>query len=188
MFDQDGGDVTPAKPQIDIIHISKQSTTSEALVIPKDLITGINGISNKSGRRNANNIGLEAAVNQFKFSGNKPAEVLALKNVSVDANIKLTVSFSSALKSCISRIAKLSLKLPSYMSFTATTTSGELTVQGNEITLANISTASSIPPAMPITRHLYSFKNCLNSSIVCSSVFRGIRLQPSSRAQLRQEC
>ena len=185
MFDQDGGDVTPAKPQIDIIHISKQSTTSEALVIPKDLITGINGISNKSGRRNANNIGLEAAVNQFKFSGNKPAEVLALKNVSVDANIKLTVSFSSALKSCISRIAKLSLKLPSYMSFTATTTSGELTVQGNEITLANISTANEI--TLNVDINTLDFKQGSNGSLAISdskinmdgTVVMGVEISPN---------
>lgn len=185
MFEQDGGDVTPAKPQIDIIHISKQSTTSEALVIPKDLITGINGISNKSGRRNANNIGLEAAVNQFKFSGNKPAEVLALKNVSVDANIKLTVSFSSALKSCISRIAKLSLKLPSYMSFTATTTSGELTVQGNEITLANISTANEI--TLNVDINTLDFKQGSNGSLAISdskinmdgTVVMGVEISPN---------
>ena len=185
MFDQDGGDVTPAKPQIDIIHISKQSTTSEALVIPKDLITGINGISNKSGRRNANNIGLEAAVNQFKFSGNKSAEVLALKNVSVDANIKLTVSFSSALKSCISRIAKLSLKLPSYMSFTATTTSGELTVQGNEITLANISTANEI--TLNVDINTLDFKQGSNGSLAISdskinmdgTVVMGVEISPN---------
>ena len=144
MFEQDGGDVTPARPKIDIIQISKQSTTSEALVIPKNLITGINAMGKKTGVRKADNIGLEAAVNQFDFSGNKPAEVLSLKTVSVDANIKLAVSFSSALKSCVTKIAKLSLNMPSYMSFTASTTSGDLSVNGNKITLANISTANEI--------------------------------------------
>lgn len=185
MFEQDGGDVTPAKPQIDIIHISKQSTTYEALVIPKDLITGINGIAKKSGIRKASNIGLEAAVNQFNFSGNKPAEVLALKNVSVDANIKLVVSFSSALKSCISRIAKLSLKLPSYMSFTATTTSGELTVQGNEITLANISTANEI--TLNVDINTLDFKQGSNGSLAISdskinmdgTVVMGVEISPN---------
>ncbi|MDY6027299.1 MAG: hypothetical protein SPJ25_03245, partial [Prevotella sp.] len=110
MFEQDGGDVTPARPMIDIIQISKQSTpTSEALVIPKNLITGINAMGKKTGVRKADNIGKEAPVNKFDFSGNKPAEVLSLKTVSVDANIKLAVSFSSALKSCVTKIAKLSL-------------------------------------------------------------------------------
>ena len=144
MFEQDGGDVTPARPKIDIIQISKQSTTSEALVIPKNLITGINAMGKKTGVRKADNIVQKAAVNQFDFSGNKPAEVLSLKTVSVDANIKLAVSFSSALKSCVTKIAKLSLNMPSYMSFTASTTSGDLSVNGNKITLANISTANEI--------------------------------------------
>ena len=145
MFEQDGGDVTPARPMIDIIQISKQSTpTSEALVIPKNLITGINAMGKKTGVRKADNIGLEETVNKFDFSGNKPAEVLSLKTVSVDANIKLAVSFSSALKSCVTKIAKLSLNMPSYMSFTASTTSGDLSVNGNKITLANISTANEI--------------------------------------------
>ena len=144
MFEQDGGDVTPARPMIDIIQISKQSTTSEALVIPKNLITGINAMGKKTGVRKADNIVQKAAVNQFDFSGNKPAEVLSLKTVSVDANIKLAVSFSSALKSCVTKIAKLSLNMPSYMSFTASTTSGDLSVNGNKITLANISTANEI--------------------------------------------
>ena len=144
MFEQDGGDVTPARPMIDIIQISKQSTTSEALVIPKNLITGINAMGKKTGVRKADNIGKEAPVNKFDFSGNKPAEVLSLKTVSVDANIKLAVSFSSALKSCVTKIAKLSLNMPSYMSFTATTTSGDLSVNGHKITLANISTANEI--------------------------------------------
>ena len=144
MFEQDGGDVTPARPMIDIIQISKQSTTSEALVIPKNLITGINAMGKKTGVRKADNIVQKAPVNQFDFSGNKPAEVLSLKTVSVDANIKLAVSFSSALKSCVTKIAKLSLNMPSYMSFTASTTSGDLSVNGNKITLANISTANEI--------------------------------------------
>ena len=144
MFEQDGGDVTPARPMIDIIQISKQSTTSGALVIPKNLITGINAMGKKTGVRKADNIVQKAAVNHFDFSGNQPAEVLSLKTVSVDANIKLAVSFSSALKSCVTRIAKLSLNMPSYMSFTASTTSGDLSVNGNKITLANISTANEI--------------------------------------------
>lgn len=144
MFEQDGGDVTPARPKIDIIQISKQSTSSDALVIPKNLITGINAMGKKTGVRKADNIGLEETVNKFDFSGNKPAEVLSLKTVSVDANIKLAVSFSSALKSCVTKIAKLSLNMPSYMSFTASTTSGNLSVNGNKITLANISTANEI--------------------------------------------
>ena len=56
MFEQDGGDVTPARPMIDIIQISKQSTTSGALVIPKNLITGINAMGKKTGVRKADNI------------------------------------------------------------------------------------------------------------------------------------
>ena len=186
MFEQDGGDVTPARPMIDIIQISKQSTpTSEALVIPKNLITGINAMGKKTGVRKADNIGLEAAVNQFDFSGNKPAEVLSLKTVSVDANIKLAVSFSSALKSCVTRIAKLSLSMPSYMSFTATTTSGDLSVNGNKITLANISTANEI--TLNIDINALDFKSGNNGTLAIEggkikmdgTVVMGVEISPS---------
>lgn len=185
MFEQDGGDVTPARPKIDIIQISKQSTTSEALVIPKNLITGINAMGKKTGVRKADNIGLEAAVNQFDFSGNKPAEVLSLKTVSVDANIKLAVSFSSALKSCVTKIAKLSLNMPSYMSFTASTTSGDLSVNGHKITLANISTANEI--TLNIDINALDFKSGNNGTLAIEggkikmdgTVVMGVEISPS---------
>ena len=185
MFEQDGGDVTPARPKIDIIQISKQSTTSEALVIPKNLITGINAMGKKTGVRKANNIDLEATVNQFDFSGNKPAEVLSLKTVSVDANIKLAVSFSSALKSCVTKIAKLSLNMPSYMSFTASTTSGDLSVNGNKITLANISTANEI--TLNIDINALDFKSGNNGTLAIEggkikmdgTVVMGVEISPS---------
>ena len=185
MFEQDGGDVTPARPMIDIIQISKQSTTSEALVIPKNLITGINAMGKKTGVRKADNIGLEAAVNQFDFSGNKPAEVLSLKTVSVDANIKLAVSFSSALKSCVTKIAKLSLNMPSYMSFTASTTSGDLSVNGHKITLANISTANEI--TLNIDINALDFKSGNNGTLAIEggkikmdgTVVMGVEISPS---------
>ena len=185
MFEQDGGDVTPARPMIDIIQISKQSTTSEALVIPKNLITGINAMGKKTGVRKADNIGKEAPVNQFDFSGNKPAEVLSLKTVSVDANIKLAVSFSSALKSCVTKIAKLSLNMPSYMSFTATTTSGDLSVNGHKITLANISTANEI--TLNIDINALDFKSGNNGTLAIDggkikmdgTVEMGVGISPS---------
>ena len=185
MFEQDGGDVTPARPKIDIIQISKQSTTSEALVIPKNLITGINAMGKKTGVRKADNIVQKAAVNQFDFSGNKPAEVLSLKTVSVDANIKLAVSFSSALKSCVTKIAKLSLNMPSYMSFTASTTSGDLSVNGNKITLANISTANEI--TLNIDINALDFKSGNNGTLAIEggkikmdgTVVMGVEISPS---------
>ena len=186
MFEQDGGDVTPARPKIDIIQISKQSTTSEALVIPKNLITGINAMGKKTGVRKADNIVQKAAVNQFDFSGNKPAEVLSLKTVSVDANIKLAVSFSSALKSCVTKIAKLSLNMPSYMSFTASTTSGDLSVNGNKITLANISTANEI--TLNIDINALDFKSGKNGTLAIDedgkikmdgTVVMGVEISPS---------
>ena len=185
MFEQDGGDVTPARPMIDIIQISKQSTTSEALVIPKNLITGINAMGKKTGVRKADNIGKEAPVNHFDFSGNQPAEVLSLKTVSVDANIKLAVSFSSALKSCVTKIAKLSLNMPSYMSFTASTTSGDLSVNGNKITLANISTANEI--TLNIDINALDFKSGNNGTLAIEggkikmdgTVVMGVEISPS---------
>ena len=185
MFEQDGGDVTPARPMIDIIQISKQSTTSEALVIPKNLITGINAMGKKTGVRKADNIGKEAPVNHFDFSGNQPAEVLSLKTVSVDANIKLAVSFSSALKSCVTKIAKLSLSMPSYMSFTASTTSGDLSVNGNKITLANISTANEI--TLNIDINALDFKSGNNGTLAIEggkikmdgTVVMGVEISPS---------
>ena len=185
MFEQDGGDVTPARPMIDIIQISKQSTTSGALVIPKNLITGINAMGKKTGVRKADNIGKEAPVNHFDFSGNQPAEVLSLKTVSVDANIKLAVSFSSALKSCVTRIAKLSLSMPSYMSFTATTTSGDLSVNGHKITLANISTANEI--TLNIDINALDFKSGNNGTLAIEggkikmdgTVVMGVEISPS---------
>ena len=185
MFEQDGGDVTPARPKIDIIQISKQSTTSEALVIPKNLITGINAMGKKTGVRKADNIGLEETVNKFDFSGNKPAEVLSLKTVSVDANIKLAISFSSALKSCITKIAKLSLDIPSYMSFTVNTTAGDLSVNGNNITLANISTANEI--TLNIDINALDFKSGNNGTLAIEGgkikmdgeVVMGVEISPS---------
>ena len=185
MFEQDGGDVTPARPKIDIIQISKQSTTSEALVIPKNLITGINAMGKKTGVRKADNIVQKAAVNQFDFSGNKPAEVLSLKTVSVDANIKLAISFSSALKSCITKIAKLSLDIPSYMSFTVNTTAGDLSVNGNNITLANISTANEI--TLNIDINALDFKSGNNGTLAIEggkikmdgTVVMGVEISPS---------
>ena len=185
MFEQDGGDVTPARPMIDIIQISKQSTTSEALVIPKNLITGINAMGKKTGVRKADNIVQKAPVNQFDFSGNKPAEVLSLKTVSVDANIKLAVSFSSALKSCVTKIAKLSLNMPSYMSFTASTTSGDLSVNGHKITLANISTANEI--TLNIDINALDFKSGNNGTLAIEggkikmdgTVVMGVEISPS---------
>ena len=185
MFEQDGGDVTPARPMIDIIQISKQSTTSEALVIPKNLITGINAMGKKTGVRKADNIGKEAPVNHFDFSGNQPAEVLSLKTVSVDANIKLAVSFSSALKSCVTKIAKLSLNMPSYMSFTASTTSGDLSVNGHKITLANISTANEI--TLNIDINALDFKSGNNGTLAIEGgkikmdgeVVMGVEISPS---------
>ena len=103
----------------------------------------------------------------------------------MDANIKLAISFSSALKSCITKIAKLSLDIPSYMSFTVNTTAGDLSVNGNNITLANISTANEI--TLNIDINALDFKSGNNGTLAIEggkikmdgTVVMGVEISPS---------
>lgn len=131
VFRQQGNTVNPAHPYINSIMVSRQQSSSKNITLSL-------ASAARNSRASATLHG-EGDVFEFSYEGTKPQEVEELTAAEVSSVINLKVSFQN-LSSWVSKFDKITLTFPSYMKLAV---DGK-PIQGNIITLYNISTAKEL--------------------------------------------
>ena len=137
VFRQQGNTVNPAHPYINSIMVSRRQSSS------KNITLSLASAAHNS-RASATLHG-EGDVFEFSYEGTKPQEVEELTAAEVSSAINLKVSFQN-LSSWVSKFDKITLTFPSYMKLAV---DGK-PIEGNAITLYNISTAKELQEKIEI--------------------------------------
>lgn len=142
VFRQTGNDVAAANPYINSITVAKKQGT-----------TGKVSLSLASAARGTRAAGMlqgEGDIYTFKYSGQKPSEVLSLSSAEVNSSMTLNIKLSQ-IHSLVQQIDKLTLTFPAYMKVKTSNAAGNMTVDGNVVTLQDVSTANDLTLAFSIT-------------------------------------
>ena len=133
VFEQEGGNVEPSHPEIDTISV--KSRASESHEIPLVAVPG-----------SGSTVVFEAEgdMQTFKYTGDKPEEVVLLESAESDAPLSFTLGLS-ALSRVVSEMEEVVIEFPSYMQLgSVNTNAANWSVDGSKITFANVSTASDL--------------------------------------------
>ena len=133
VFEQEGGNVEPSHPEIDIISV--KSRASESHEIPLVAVPG-----------SGSTVVFEAEgdMQSFEYSGDKPEEVVLLESAESDAPLSFTLGLS-ALSQMVSEMEEVVIEFPSFMQLgNVSTNAANWSVDGSKITLAGVSTASDL--------------------------------------------
>lgn len=135
VFEQEGGNVEPSRPEIDTISVKRWASESESHEISLGAVPG-------SGSTVV--FKAEGDMQTFKYTGNKPEEVVLLESAESDAPLSFTLGLS-ALSRVVSEMEEVVIEFPSYMQLgSVNTNAANWSVDGSKITFANVSTASDL--------------------------------------------
>lgn len=135
VFEQVGNDVAPAHPQIDMITISQSSLESTG--IPVTIVPVSAGIGEV-------NVSAEGEMLNFTYKGAKPADVVSLDHVGVDASMTLNISFPDVMKIAGLSVDEMVVELPSFMEISNVNSSTQYTLNGSRLVFYNIPTNSGL--------------------------------------------
>ena len=135
VFEQVGDDVAPAHPQIDMITISQSSLESTG--IPVTIVPVSAGIGEV-------NVSAEGEMLNFTYKGAKPADVVSLDHVGVDASMTLNISFPEALKIAGLSVDEMVVELPSFMEISNVNSSTQYTLNGSRLVFYNIQPSNGL--------------------------------------------
>ena len=133
VFEQKGGNVEPSRPEIDTISVKSRASKSHE--IPLEAVPG-----------SGSTVVFEAEgdMQTFKYTGDKPEEVVLLESAESDAPLSFTLGLS-ALSRVVSEMEEVVIEFPSYMQLgSVNTNAANWSVDGSKITFANVSTASDL--------------------------------------------
>lgn len=185
VFRQQGNTVNPAHPYINSILVSRQQSSSSNITL--SLASAAR--NSRAGSANASRTASRAAamlhgegnVFEFSYEGNKPQEVEELTAAEVSSAINLKVSFQN-LSSWVSKFDKITLTFPSYMKLAV---DGK-PIEGNAITLYNISTAKNLQEKIEIVGLDFTKKDDLGElKIVKTS--QGEKIQLTGKVHMAVE-
>lgn len=149
VFRQQGNTVNPAHPYINSIMVSRQQSSSSNITLSLASAArnsrACSANASRTASRAAATLHGEGDVFEFSYEGTKPQEVEELTAAKVSSVINLKVSFQN-LSSWVSKFDKITLTFPSYMKLAV---DGK-PIQGNTITLYNISTAKELQEKIEI--------------------------------------
>lgn len=135
VFEQVGNDVAPAHPQIDMITISQSSLESTG--IPVTIVPVSAGIGEV-------NVSAEGEMLNFTYKGAKPADVVSLDHVGVDASMTLNISFPDVMKIAGLSVDEMVVELPSFMEISNVNSSAQYTLNGSRLVFYNIQPSSGL--------------------------------------------
>lgn len=185
VFRQQGNTVNPAHPYINSIMVSRRQSSSSNITL--SLASAAR--NSRAGSANASRAASRAAamlhgegnVFEFSYEGNKPQEVEELTAAEVSSAINLKVSFQN-LSSWVSKFDKITLTFPSYMKLAV---DGK-PIEGNAITLYNISTAKNLQEKIEIVGLDFTKKDDLGElKIVKTS--QGEKIQLTGKVHMAVE-
>ena len=185
VFRQQGNTVNPAHPYINSILVSRQQSSSSNITLSlasaaRNSRAG-SGNASRTASRAAAMLHGEGNVFEFSYEGNKPQEVEELTAAEVSSAINLKVSFQN-LSSWVSKFDKITLTFPSYMKLAV---NGK-PIEGNAITLYNISTAKNLQEKIEIVGLDFTKKDDLGElKIVKTS--QGEKIQLTGKVHMAVE-
>ena len=146
VFKKEGDAVTPARPQIDEIVVINQQISNNDLMID---VTASHARQRKASVKHAPGatapITVEGVVTKFSYESDRQKDVKDLLKADIDADLNISVTFSSELKRVVNSFKTMTLQMPAYMTFdNPTTTPAHASFDGHNIVFNNVSTASGI--------------------------------------------
>lgn len=146
VFKKEGDAVTPARPQIDEIVVINQQISNNDLMID---VTASHARRHKAPVKHAPGatapITVEGVVTKFSYESDRQKDVKDLLEADIDADLNISVTFSSELKRVVNSFKTMTLQMPAYMTFdNPTTTPAHAAFDGHNIVFNNVSTASGI--------------------------------------------
>ena len=133
VFEQEGDDVEPSYPRIEVINVSQ--STSETSDIPL-VATPAGGAMVV--------YEAEGDVQTFEYTADLPEEVEYLESADSDAGVSFSLGLGR-LCSVVSTMEVVEIELPSYMHLTVTNAHGAAYTQdGSKLTFTNVPTATDL--------------------------------------------
>lgn len=133
VFEQEGGNVEPSRPEIDIISVKSRASKSHEISLVAVPGSGSTVVFEAEGD-----------MQTFEYTGDKPEEVVLLESAESDAPLSFTLGLS-ALSRVVSEMEEVVIEFPSYMQLgSVNTNAANWSVDGSKITFANVSTASDL--------------------------------------------
>ena len=146
VFRQAGYGFPAANPYIRSITISKSQAATGKVYLSL--------ASAARGTRAAGELHGEGDIYTFKYAGSKPSEVLSLSSAEVSSSMTLHINLSQ-IHSQVEQIDKMTLTFPAYMKLAilapTTPAAGNVKVDGNVVTLQDVSTANDVVLGFSIT-------------------------------------
>ena len=133
VFEQEGGNVEPSRPVIDIISVESHDSESHEILLGAVPGSGSTVVFQAEGD-----------MQKFEYTADLPEEVEFLESAESDAPLSFTLGLS-ALSRVVSEMEEVVIEFPSYMQLgSVNTNAANWSVDGSKITFANVSTASDL--------------------------------------------
>lgn len=145
VFRQQGNEVEAAHPYISIITVARRQSSSSNITLSFNASARNSRAASGHASRALPVLHGEGDVFEFSYEGNKPKEVEELTAAEVNSTINLEVGFEN-LASMVEKFDKITLTFPSYMKLAW---NGKM-VEGNTITLNNVSTSEALEEKIEI--------------------------------------
>ncbi|MBL1007292.1 MAG: hypothetical protein JJO71_27050 [Escherichia coli] len=159
VFRQQGNDVEAAHPYISIITVARRQSSSSNITLSFNASARNSRAASGHASRASRALPVlhgEGDVFEFSYEGNKPQEVEELTAAEVSSTINLKVDFEN-LASMVREFDKITLTFPSYMKLAV---DGKM-VEGNTITLNNVSTLENLEKKIDIVGLDFTKKDAL---------------------------
>lgn len=115
IFTKDGGDMTPAHPNIDKVEVTEARINNNFKVeIP---VSALTQVKRKSARREKLHTpaSVEGKAIEFHYTGTAPYEIRELTSAKCSADVTIRVNVTNELKKVVPTFKTMTIQLPSYM-------------------------------------------------------------------------
>lgn len=134
VFEQNGDDVAPAHPQIDVITISQSTLDSYGVPVTIVPVSGSGSVK----------VSADGEMLSFTYKGKKPSDVVSLDHVGVDAALSLRISFPDVMKIDGLTVDNVVVELPAFMEIADVSSSSSYSVSGSRLVFHNVLVKSGL--------------------------------------------
>lgn len=163
VFEQVGGNVEPAQPEIAPISVTQRQSVSY------DIDINVEPATRSAGDARAVTVVLSADgdMQSFEYDGDKPAEVVGLDYAETDANLSFSLHFPAGLSSVVASLDEISIQMPSFMELSDVSANigadGSWSIDGSRIVFSNITTSRDLTVSARVSRLRFGVSDELGS-------------------------
>lgn len=163
VFEQVGGNVEPAQPEIAPISVTQR------LSVSYDIDINVEPATRSAGDARAVTVVLSADgdMQSFEYDGDKPAEVVGLDYAETDANLSFSLHFPAGLSSVVASLDEISIQMPSFMELSDVSANigadGSWSIDGSRIVFSNITTSRDLTVSARVSRLRFGVSDELGS-------------------------